>query len=502
MTCSNCGQENVAGAAFCGNCGSPLAAAPPGPIPPIPPAPPTADPTLVGGFPPVPPADPTMTFGAPPPAAASPVEKKSKKSLLIALLALLLVAGAVGSFLVLSGDDESGADEIVLEPIGLTIQDDFAGDLDLRSFESSIANVLPDAPPLGSGIASALSGLQADGDTPGLYGGTRDAGTCDVEQLVGFLTDEENADKAEAWADALGIEVDEIEDFVAELTPVRLRFDTRVTNHGFVDGEANPFQSILEAGTAVMVDDEGVPRVKCNCGNPLAEPQDVGDLGDDEALDEDLIQNPEVAWDGFDPEQVVTVDAGDAVEEFVLVDIDTGELFSRPKGTDGDADADVDLDAVCELLADSPTCQEEPPDDTTTTTGVDETTTTIVLGTGDVQVTLEWGSNADLDLAVTDPNLERISFGSPGPTSTGGELDVDSNVGCPADAGSGVENVFWPPGQAPAGLYTVEVNGFGVDNGSCGGGAYVLTIRVQGEVVQTVEDSVADGETDTFEFTV
>ena len=60
----------------------------------------------------------------------------------------------------------------------------------------------------------------------------------------------------------------------------------------------------------------------------------------------------------------------------------------------------------------------------------------------------------------------------------------------------------WPPGGAPAGDYTVEVNGFSVDNGDCGGGDYILTIRVAGQADQVIEDSVGDGETDTFSFTV
>ena len=517
MNCPSCGTANTEGAQFCGNCGTPIPGGPPAtpsspqPIPPVPPTPPGgADPTLVGGMPPAPPtAEPTAAFAVPmaggPPPMAPPAEKKSKKSLLLGLLALLVVAAAVGTFLVLGGDDDDGAQQIVLEPIGQTLRDDFAGNLDLRTFSSSIANSLPDVPPLGRGIASTLSAQRADGDTPGLYGGSRDVGTCDVEQLVDFLTDEDNAEKAEAWADVQGIEVDEIEDFIRELTPVRLRFDTRVTNHGFADGAANGFQSVLEAGTAVLVDDEGVPRAKCNCGNPLDEPEDVGDLDDDDALDADaLVQNLDDAWDDFDPDVIVVIVAGDSVDEFVLVDIDTGELFTRPVGTDGTDDGDVDPGAVCDVLGDSPTCLEPPDDTTTTTTSVDEdtTTTTVALGTGDVQITLEWGSNADLDLAVTDPTQERINFGNRGPTSTGGQLDVDSNVGCPEGVRSGVENVFWPPAGAPAGEYLVEVNGFSVDSGGCGGGDYVLTIRVAGQDDQVIRDSVADGETDTFTFVV
>ena len=60
--------------------------------------------------------------------------------------------------------------------------------------------------------------------------------------------------------------------FLRGLTPVVLRADTRVTNHGFRDGSATSFQSVLQAGTAVLVDDHGAPRVRCACGNPLKAP--------------------------------------------------------------------------------------------------------------------------------------------------------------------------------------------------------------------------------------
>jgi hypothetical protein len=40
---------------------------------------------------------------------------------------------------------------------------------------------------------------------------------------------------------------------------VILQRDTRVTNHGFRNGRATPTQSILQAGTAVLVDEYGVP---------------------------------------------------------------------------------------------------------------------------------------------------------------------------------------------------------------------------------------------------
>lgn len=291
----------------------------------------------------------------------------SRQVVAIAIIAVVAVAAIVAAILVLGGNDGDDEVGILLEPIGQVQVDDFAGNLDLQRTGTSLAIALGDIPPLGSGIASALAGRQASGNQPGLFGGSRDTAVCNVDQLVAFLTDPDNAAKASAWADTLGIEVDEIENYIRDLTAVRLRFDTRVTNHGFRDGRSTPFQSILEAGTAVLVDKQGVPRVKCNCGNPLVEPAPLGDVSRDDAHDvEELAENPEAAWDGFDPAEVVTVDdegeveAVEGTQVFVLAALEDGALFARPVGTNGDADTDVPpelLEAICEDLAASPTCE-------------------------------------------------------------------------------------------------------------------------------------------------
>ena len=108
------------------------------------------------------------------------------------------------------------------------------------------------------------------GDVPALYGGSRNEHVCDRQKLVTFL--QENPDKATAWAGVLGINTTDIPTYIATLTPLQLRADTRVTNHGFVDGHATSLQSVLQAGTVVLADDHGRPRVKCGCGNPLLDP--------------------------------------------------------------------------------------------------------------------------------------------------------------------------------------------------------------------------------------
>ena len=78
------------------------------------------------------------------------------------------------------------------------------------------------------------------------------------------------------------------------------------------------------------------------------------------------------------------------------------------------------------------------------------------VGTGDVQVSLSWDTETDVDLHVVDPTGEEIYYGNTNGAS-GGQLDLDSNAGCGID-GINNENVTWPTGNAPSGTYVVRVN--------------------------------------------
>ncbi len=102
-----------------------------------------------------------------------------------------------------------------------------------------------------------------------------------------------------------------------------------------------------------------------------------------------------------------------------------------------------------------------------------------VLGTGDVQVTLSWDNQSDMDLAVTEPNGERVHHGLLLST-TGGRLDVDSNYPCGTNP-LGIENVVWAT-DAPEGSYTVEVGVFDLC-GAAGNPNWSLTVRVGGQIV-------------------
>jgi hypothetical protein len=94
--------------------------------------------------------------------------------------------------------------------------------------------------------------------------------TCNPQAMVAFL--QQDPDKAVAWAGVMGISPADIPAFVGGLTSVVLRSDTMVANHGFENGHATIIAAVLLAGTGVLVDQRGLPVVKCFCGNPLTLP--------------------------------------------------------------------------------------------------------------------------------------------------------------------------------------------------------------------------------------
>jgi hypothetical protein len=80
--------------------------------------------------------------------------------------------------------------------------------------------------------------------------------------------------------------------------------------------------------------------------------------------------------------------------------------------------------------------------------------------TGDVQISLIWFDENDLDLHCFDPYGFEICW-KPGqkiaPRSHG-ELDVDRNAGCRVIVPEPVENIYWARGTAPQGKYSVHLD--------------------------------------------
>ena len=194
-------------------------------------------------------------------------QSSSKRFVALASIVIIALIATLVIINVSSEDDTVKSDLSGLSD--LTPESDFlfqpADSLGPDPFTPSFANYILDVPTenLESGIVS--------GSSTGLYGGTGE-NACDIDKLVAFLL--ANPDIGAAWAEVQGIDPSELEDFIRGLTPAVLLQNTLVTNHGYSDGEATPFLAVLEAGTAVLVDEDGIPRARCACGNPLLVPEE------------------------------------------------------------------------------------------------------------------------------------------------------------------------------------------------------------------------------------
>jgi hypothetical protein len=211
-----------------------------------------------------------------------------------------------------------GSSEVTAQPVSSSGANPFTA-----AVGTDTSGVKP--PPASAGAGGGGGPATYSGSTPGLYGGTRNHHSCDAAKLIIFL--EQNPGKAAAWAQTLGIQTSQIRDYVNGLTAVTLRTDTRVTNHGYVNGRANPIQAVLEAGTAVFVDKYGRPVVKCYCGNPLTPPE--------------LLTTPTYVgpmWSGFDASHITIINQSTTIiNVFTIYDFDTGKTFSLTPGVNGTA---------------------------------------------------------------------------------------------------------------------------------------------------------------------
>ncbi|WP_425247194.1 DUF6777 domain-containing protein [Streptomyces sp. NEAU-NA10] len=245
----------------------------------------------------------------------------------IAMITIAVVV-AVALAVVLTRPDGGGSgrrSEVFLQAAGKTGPDPFTP----STATTGSAPPTSTATATTSESANVLRGV--NGGAGGLYGGTRDVAACDVEKQIEFL--QEAPAKNDAFASVVGVAPSQVPAYLRSLTPVQLRMDTRVTNHGYRDGAATAYQAVLQAGTAVLVDGHGLPRVRCACGNPLtppvAQPTAPTPTGD--------------SWPSYRPSNVVVVTPSTTlVKVFVLHDSHDDGWIARQRG---DTDCDKDRPA-------------------------------------------------------------------------------------------------------------------------------------------------------------
>ncbi|MFI9151708.1 DUF6777 domain-containing protein [Streptomyces sp. NPDC053367] len=249
----------------------------------------------------------------------------------VALLATAVVVAVVLAVVLTRSDGGTGSGaggEVFLQAAGKSGPDPFT---ESTATDSSAPPVTP-SPATETPPSNAVRGV--DGDTPGLYGGTRNTATCDVQKQIRALR--AAPAKNRAFASVAGVEPSGVPAYLRGLTPVQLRVDTRVTNHGYHDGAATAYQAVLQAGTAVLVDDRGVPRVRCACGNPLTPP--VALQGTPRPTGD--------SWPSYRSSNVVVVNPAPVeIKVFVIYDPDHGEWIDRHQGDTGHKDKKTDRPA-------------------------------------------------------------------------------------------------------------------------------------------------------------
>ncbi len=268
-----------------------------------------------------PPSQPSGSGGAGAPEPHRPWWRSAPR---VAILTTAVVAAVVLALVFTRSDGGSSSTaskgEVFLQSAAKTGPDPFTGS---TATENSAPPV--SASPTASEPVNAVRGV--DGGAPGLYGGTRNVSSCDVEKQIKAL--QAAPAKEKAFASVVGVQPAGVPAYLRSLTPVQLRMDTRVTNHGYRDGAATSYQAVLQAGTAVLVDGHGVPRVRCACGNPLSPP----------VAQQTTPKRTGDTWSSYRPQNVVVVTpAPQIINIFVIYDPDHDDWFGRHHGDTGKHD--------------------------------------------------------------------------------------------------------------------------------------------------------------------
>jgi hypothetical protein len=318
------------------------------------------------------PAPVSPAYGYPASFGYAPAEPRRSRLLywLIPLIAVIVIGGGLGAYFgiwynkglldleTLAFAQQEG--EIFLEASGVAGPGSFTGEQFVTAAPTttlSIPNPAITLPPTTSTTKPTTSTTQPQspttpavvaqpvvvasypGDTPALYGGSKSKLISDKEEELRFL--DQNPLKAAAFCEALNsdptlrwsggnqVRPDQLREYFAELTPMMLTRDIRVTNYGYRNGHPTPRQSVLQAGQLVLVDRYGVPRKRCQCGNPLTPPRP--------SSRPPVYTGPK--WPGFNPTTIIVIQQTTVIINiFTVIDIYTGQPYGRPAGTDGGQD--------------------------------------------------------------------------------------------------------------------------------------------------------------------
>lgn len=114
----------------------------------------------------------------------------------------------------------------------------------------------------------------------------------------------------------------------------------------------------------------------------------------------------------------------------------------------------------------TPVAEDEPMDELEAIEAAED-----IGGNGEIKITLLWNFYGDVDLHVTQPNGNELSFRDMTDRRTGGRLDVDNREGGRGSA----ENIYWT--RPLKGTYRVNVELYRVSPASPNGGEAKVVVK-------------------------
>lgn len=154
-------------------------------------------------------------------------------------------------------------------------------------------------------------------------------------------------------------------------------------------------------------------------------------------------------------------------------DIKCYEFAQTSLGTISQADLQ-DIAMVCGAC-DEPSCTSLLDEDTCNGNGMQG-------AEGNPRFNLTWSGATDLDLYVTDPSGETISYQITS-SSSGGQLDIDCTGFC---SGGNAENIFWSSG-GPSGTYQYYVNYYSGNDAT----PFTISISENNNIISTITGSLS-----------
>jgi tRNA A-37 threonylcarbamoyl transferase component Bud32 len=223
--------------------------------------------------------------------------------------------------------------DLTLEGAGVAGAGAFAPDFRAGPTPSSGGSSLP------AGIVDTGA---VSGATEGIYRAVKGGSPCDRDGLSAFFM--QNPSIADLWVRAVAgdpvlatteafrsVTATTLPGYIAALTPVLLRADTQVTAFARTADAVAARQSVLQAGTAVLVDERGLPRLRCHGATPLTSP----------ARNTPTANRAGDPWPGFELRAtVVMTPAANPLHQFGLADPTGATIFRRPAGSAGAKDID------------------------------------------------------------------------------------------------------------------------------------------------------------------